>query len=638
MKLALNGQWKDISGPIYTYPEKLSGIPDWLASVFDPRNARGLFKASYCYAVWYNNNGYYYSCIKTNTDARNGCVMLTLFAGKMVPSDGVALAEIMRSLLNYCLSKNDPSEIAFVDVSLKAAEIEKLLTPRDLPHDVTVPAAVDKKIAYRLYDNDAELGLFLGNPNQQKYASFKCVLAIEASSFNSDVLATQPLTRITEPIRKTYDIRSKAVDVVVNRLVVEEGSSFDIIYKKTGFIDVPVRVVAGQSCSCCSIEGNVINILSAEAARIIFKCEIVLKVVDEETKSAVKKITCKVDGKVQPNPTKDEEIGYVHLQVDSTKPHNVMISAEGYQGKEFTFAAGERGHKTISLHSLDESVSVRLQLDKKVVSGFVRMKSNNKLYGPLKDVEKDDGTLQVKRPFFSRRNLVPIAVLALAALALGGVLGRFVLRGKTHEEPVVMTDSTYGHTQDSLTKQLADTNNKEEALKLLLYGKTLVQISEVSGKHSKAVIDTLKSEKYKVVLEGKADEEQLNSLIEALEKISGSSQKGNKSGGGNTGDDSKLSKPVMDTLNQHLARNVWDLNYLSKTSKKALSNCIKNGDLNTLVKLSDVDKINTNWKTLREKIVGIIKDQDKKKEFANYMKGKIANGKINLEELLKYFE
>lgn len=660
MKLALNGQWKDISGPIYTYPEKLSGVPDWLTSVFDPRNARGVFKANYCYAVWYNDNGYYYGCIKTNTDARNGCVMLTLFAEKKVPLDGVSLAEKMRSLLDYCLSKNDPSEIGFVDVSLKAKEIEDILIPRELPQDVVLSAAVDKKTAYRLYANDAELGLFLENPNQHPYAEYKCVLAIESSAFNGDAMASQSLVKITDPIRKTYDIRCESADVELTQTSVVEGDWFDVTYKKQGFVSEKVRVVAGKISTYCFIEGNVINIYSAEAAKINFKSEIILKVVDEETKSIIGKWSCKVDGRTDQVRADDE--GFAHIIIDPNKPHKVLVSAEGYQSKEFEIAVGERGYKTAPLRSLDNTVHVSLELDKEMVTDAVRLKSNNALYGPLKEVENNGGALQVKRPFFSRRNLVPIVALVLVALAIGGVAGHFIFRGGgsgTDDRPV----DTYALSNENKTlkKQLDSVQNaaKTQQDSLIYFCNEVFRV--VIGMEEKGKADNVLDD-FGVLLKDK-DNKKIRNYIAKIGNEKGTndssdadpSKSGGNSGGGSGGNSGGGAKPVSHqaALNEYLRGNDWNLNYLESLTGTSMPNAVtlaqrlREGDIDNLYTFSSFDNYNTTWKELKMKMDGRgiitgkdgkVKDENLREAFSNKIIEQAQTGQINLDDLLKFFD
>ena len=394
MKLALNGQWKEMSGLIYTYPEKVSDVPDWAKSLFDPRKVRGLVKGDYCYALWHNDNGYYYVCIKTNTDSRSGCVMLALCAENKVPLDGKLMAGKMRSLLDFCLSKNEVADMTFVDISIKAKEIEDILTHR--MHS-TVTASESDKMAYRLYRNEDDLGLILENPNQLAYSNYKCIVVVEESSFDGDAMLTQSFTHITEPIMKTYDIRSDSNDVVASKESVMEGEKFSITYRKAGFADECREDMAGRSSKYYTIDGNVINLKSASAVGINFMREIILQVVDEETNSPIKKWSCKIDGSIKNDAKVENTDGSVSYRIDPNRPHKIVFFADGYEDKTLELAAGEHGLKTVRLHSSDDSVFVRLQLGKEEFSGSVRMKSNNKLYYPLKRLDEKNKVLQVKK-------------------------------------------------------------------------------------------------------------------------------------------------------------------------------------------------------------------------------------------------
>lgn len=648
MKLALYGQWEDVSGLIYTFPEKTSDLPEWAKSLFDPRNVRGIFKGDYCYALWYNNNGYYYSCIKTNTDSRNGCVMLTILAGKMVPLDGKLMVEKMRMLLDYCLSKNNYADIAYADILFKAKEIESLFTYRALmENESSMP---DKEMAYRLYNNDDDLALIMENPNQHSYANYKRVLVIDKSAWGGESVNSPTITQITCPVKKTYDIRFDSNDIVVNKESVMDGETFSITYRKTGFADECVNVVVGKQNDYYHIDGNIINLKSASDVGINFKKEIKLRVVDEETHNTIKTWSYKIDDNIKNNNVEDaDEIVSIKLAPDSQ--HKITVSAEGYENNTLELAKGEFGQKQISLRPLDNLVFVRLQLGKEKYCDSVRMKSNNKLFYPLKRLDDKHKVLQVKLPFFSRRNRVSILVLFLISFLLGGFVSSIAFKDKEPQqqqgEMVAIVEYNARCTErdslrnelNSVKKILQNTDSTNSNLESLLkqYGNILTTIKEKISVNSNEVVKILKNADYKKLLEGtEKDITRFNDMVSKLKNIKNTQL---SNGNGET-------KSQDNNIESLLQSNIWKLNEIKKCGEQWSSFVDKitvSKDIETLcTSNSDVYKTarenNETWKQIMLKAKGL--PDEKKKAFASYMTidPRMNNNVLNLDEVIKFFD
>lgn len=484
MKLALNGQKEDISGIIYTFPDKLSeGLPEFAESIFDPRNVRGIFKGDYFYALWNNNLGYYYSCIKTNTDSRNGYVMLTVYAGRMVPDKGKQFSEKMRLLLDYFLSRSY-KEFEFSEVTIKAREIEGLLTQSRYLQDVESSIS-DKEMAFRLYGNEDNLGLMLENPYQPSYADFKCILFVEESTFGGEAALSQSITRLTDQIKITYGVKSEYKDVLSSRASVMEGKVFHITYKKAGFADECIEVIAGKPCDYYTIDNNIINLKSSSAAGINFKREIKIQVVDEENGAVVKQWSSKIDD----DKWADMQDSF---KVDPNISHKITIKADGYEEQVLQLRIGDYGQKTIRLLSNAEIVSVTLQMGKEQYTDIVKMKSNNRLYHPLKEVENKK-ILQVKPLFFSPRNIVLVLLLFLVYFLLVWFAGK----GEKAEKSTAIAEVT--RERDSLNKELKKLNaeyvkiEQENEEKLQSYVNTINMIKQKISINSNEVANIIGS-------------------------------------------------------------------------------------------------------------------------------------------------
>ena len=596
MKLALYGQWEEISGLIYTFPEKLSPeqsseLPGWSKSLFDPRYVRGIFKGDYCYALWYNGNGYYYSCIKTNTDSRNGCVMLTLCAGDKVPLDGKVLVEKMRMLLDYCLSKSNYKEINYVEVQIRAKEIESLLMHKSLLENAF--STPDKEMAYRLYGNDDELGLVMENPNQTSYAGYKRILIIEESKFGGDAVLSQSITQITVPVRKNYYIRSDSNDVVASKDALMEGETFTITYKKSGYADECVNVVAGKTSGYYNVEGSVINLKPASAVGINFKREIVIQVFDEENNAVVKNCSCKIDGRFC-NDAVANANGSVSLHIDAGKSHKITVSADGYENKELEIAVGEYGRKTVRLHSADEAILVKLKMGKKLYSDRVKLKSNNELYYPLKRMEEKRETLQVKRPFFSLRNLLPILLVFVIAATAGLFTGRGIWKKDfscdSINDTVVVLNDSISKLNDSISKL----------------------------NYSISQFQNLK------------DTERESRPSATRDVDTGKNNNGSKTEG-------ELEKEDLEYFAQH--KDKWDLGQLKSTNYKKLANYIITADINQMISYnSKICNQNENWKNICSNL-SVFWDANKDdrtlvEKVKNSINECIDNNTFNLKDLL----
>lgn len=647
MKLALYGQWEDVSGLIYTFPEKTSDLPEWAKSLFDPRNVRGIFKGDYCYALWYNNNGYYYSCIKTNTDSRNGCVMLTILAGKMVPLDGKLMVEKMRMLLDYCLSKNNYADIAYADILFKAKEIESLFTYRALmENESSMP---DKEMAYRLYNNDDDLALIMENPNQHSYANYKRVLVIDKSAWGGESVNSPTITQITCPVKKTYDIRFDSNDIVVNKESVMDGETFSITYRKTGFADECVNVVVGKQNDYYHIDGNIINLKSASDIGINFKKEIMLRVVDEETHNTIKTWSYKIDDNIKNNNVEDaDEIVSIKLAPDSQ--HKITVSAEGYENNTLELAKGEFGQKQISLRPLDNLVFVRLQLGKEKYCDSVRMKSNNKLFYPLKRLDDKHKVLQVKLPFFSRRNRVSILVLFLISFLFGGFVSSIVFKEKKpqHQPEKMVAKHKYDSVCVELTNQKTELqqarqnlDNKEEDNQKLTellekYGNILTTV-RTKLDNTSTVVTILNGQNYHKILNGQErDKNVFNKMEKELNDIKKDPKRNDPGGTG-------AHSPDVDQL---LQSNMWDLNQIKQCGQgwETFVEKITNAqDINTLCTANfgvyiKARNNNVIWNHIMEKAKDL--DDGDKLIFASFMNEspqKVDN-KLDLKIVSKYFD
>lgn len=643
MKLALYGQWNGTSSLIYTFPDKLTGLPEWAESIPDPRELRELYNGNYGYSLWYNQNGYYYACTKTNTDSRNGCVMLVLLAEKCVPKDGTLLAEKMQSLLDYCLSVQDASQISYVDVSNKMKEINGLMTNRPLPADAFGDS---EKVAYRIYRSQEELKLFLENPYQSSYVGYKRVLAIDESEFVMGATHTQSYTRIMEAIHRTYDIRSGSDDVYPDRETVVDGEEYVVTYKKSGHADIPVTLIAGKTNAFSTIDGNVINLKSASEAGIKFKSEVVLEVLDSETRKPIKKWSCKIDGSYKGTDIKINDDGTGVLSFDPSKSHMIEVSADGYQDKTETVKAGEYGAKQLLLQPTDESVLVSLYMEGQIYNDSVRMQSNNELYKPLKYLNKKRMALQVKQGFFSRRNLLPILGVFLVAAIAGFFGGRFSKKttdvGNSENVDQAEQVTNLQKSVGELKKKIETLEENERIDRDLLesYQNVLVLINEKNAIDVTKVKNILAQEDFKPLMDG--DMKDKGKTKEVLEKmINQLDEVVNRGGSGTPPQKTEDVKKQEDLAYFAANADLWELSAIQSEKFGRFVKSIREANIVTMIVFDGNGTTrdgygNNNWKTICAKLTAFWNsnpNEEQKTIVKKAIKDHITNNLFDLKGL-----
>ena len=88
----------------FTYPDvfnpaRLSDKDEWLRAISDLRDDARKFKSEEVYAFWKNQNGNYYSIIiPDRKDTREGRIMITVFTGKYLVTNGKQVITTLQRL------------------------------------------------------------------------------------------------------------------------------------------------------------------------------------------------------------------------------------------------------------------------------------------------------------------------------------------------------------------------------------------------------------------------------------------------------------------------------------------------------------------------------------------------------------
>ena len=198
---------------------------------------------------------------------------------------------------------------------------------------------------------------------------------------------------------------------------------------------------------------------------------------------------------------------------------------------------------------------------------------------------------------------------------------------------MLKTDITFNDILNTFNEAYKENDFYKKAMPM--YGKTLTLIKEKTSKNPDAVVDVLSKIEYKALLEGNETNLDLivfNQIIEELNVIKEKSNKGNGTG---TGTGTGTGNSEASKVEEHLQGNIWDLTYLSTTNYKALATAIRNGDVNTMKNYVSLGNTNPTWGRIRQKISDL--NDDQKRLFANFMKTKINDNKIDLNDLINYF-
>ena len=344
------------------------------------------------------------------------------------------------------------------------------------------------------------------------------------------------------------------------------------------------------------------------------------------------------------------------FKVDPNIPHKITIKADGYEDKVIELPVGEYGLKKVCLISNAETVFVTLQMGKEKYSDCVKMKSSNKLFYPLKEIDSKNKILQVKPSLFSLRNMVLVFVLFLVCF----LLVRFACKGEIMSKQSTTTTDTTEVTKDrddsseqfqtllKNNRKLINENEKNKQL-LSLYGQTLGLIKEKISINSGEVVDIIGKDEYKDIINGQEiDSSKLTQLYDKINNVNRQSTNHN-----NVNDGVNRQSEEDITLEDYLKNNNnWDLNKIQRYGKDAKNFVVKiesdSHDFNTLMCVdSSVSGLyiqaqqNNVWLQIvvkAKKYCG--EDMTKKVYFMDWMNAspQKVNGILYLDKIMEYFD
>jgi hypothetical protein len=385
IKVDVYGQADNDTKHVFTYPDifdptRPSEKDNWLRAMSDPRDAR-IFSSKEIYAYWKNRLGNYYSLIVPNMrDSRGGLLMITVFTGEYIASDGKQVITTLRRLKQLVDGEPDKEYVARV-----IGEFAKYL--KQNPYPAKNEATSNEK-AFRRYRTEQDLAEIFQFTEQAEYAAFRRLLIVPATSVPAQLPAGYK--EITSPIKHTYHINESMLPqgVKVSKSLLQDGDTLTITYSANGYTPISKNVrIDGKDNNHLRYDGVDITVYDSKIAGIILQRRIKLNFIAEgmqlwslpKAHIYCNNQICQLD--------RDRYITLPHPIAQGT--YKLRIDAYGYRKYERNLEEAEiqRGQVDIHLIPEEKTVSIRLYVKGEIIKGNVSLKGNDPLYQYLREVE-----------------------------------------------------------------------------------------------------------------------------------------------------------------------------------------------------------------------------------------------------------
>ena len=385
IKVDVYGQADNDTKHVFTYPDvfdptRPSERDNWLRAISDPRDAR-IFSSKEIYAYWKNRLGNYYSLIVPNMrDSRGGLLMITIFTGEYVATDGKQVIMALQRLKRLADDEPDKSYVARV-IEVFAECLNQN------PYPAKNEATSNEK-AFRRYKSELELAEIFQFPEQEEYVAYKRLLIVPATSV--PVQLPTGYKEVTSPIKHTYHINESILpqDVKVSKSLLQDGDILTITYYANGYTPKSESVrIDGKDNNYLKYDGINITVYDTKTAGITLLRRIKLKFIAEGMQLwSLPRVDIFCNGQI----CKLEGDGYITLPSPIAQGiYKIKIDAYGYRKYERKLEEIElqRGQVDINLTPEEKTVNIRLYVKGEIIKGNVSLKGNNPLYQYLREVE-----------------------------------------------------------------------------------------------------------------------------------------------------------------------------------------------------------------------------------------------------------
>lgn len=370
----------------FTYPDvfnpaRPSDKDEWLRAISDLRDDARKFKSEEVYAFWKNQNGNYYSIIiPDRQDTREGRIMITVFTGKYLITNGKHVIMALQRLKRLADGESDMDYVARV-----IGEFAEYL--KQNPYPAKNEATSNEK-AFRRYRTEQDLAEIFQFTEQAEYAAFRRLLIVPATSVPAQLPAGYK--EITSPIKHTYHITESMLPqgVKVSKSLLQDGDTLTITYYANGYTPKSENVrIDGKDNNHLRYDGVDITVYDTKTAGIILQRRIKLNFIAEgmqlwplpKAHIYCNNQICQLD--------RDGYITLPHPIAQGT--YKLRIDAYGYGKYERNLEESElqKGQAEIHLIPEEKTVSIRLYVKGEIIKGNVSLKGNDPLYQYLREVE-----------------------------------------------------------------------------------------------------------------------------------------------------------------------------------------------------------------------------------------------------------
>lgn len=400
-----------ISGPtetgyrvIYTYPDKYnltnSTSNEWLQSLCDPRFCRDFRDGSGvevedAFVLWKREHGNYYALIfPSKVDNRNGRMMITIHVGKMVFLKGDVIVKTLKDLKNI-IDTRGTEKIDNNDVKPFVDSLENQMKPDN--DSASQRKTSDKKVAYRVFEDEKKLNLIMQFPNQDEYRDYNRILIVPSPCKPSNE-SKDKYEEITAKIKVSYDISKSlpyGVSVDGNKYHYKDDDVISITYSKKGYKSQTVSFKAdGQDNKYAKYNDTDIKLKSAEDAGIKFDRAIRFNIRSKNKQSSFRPEYVKIVG-TNCNVKKESNSSNVFVFSDDIKEYKVKVSFPNFKTEELTLTEKDFIKGTVDVELTPERKEIRLQIDEN--KGKVYVDTDDPLYRILTQFGNYNGKLYTKQ-------------------------------------------------------------------------------------------------------------------------------------------------------------------------------------------------------------------------------------------------
>lgn len=464
IKITIRGQlYRDEDSASYSYP--LNEDKAWQSCIpYDPRINLQKLGCKQCYAIWHNENGYYYAFYRHLPTRAGADAALIVALSKHVIADGESFVSKLMDILDYCIEQSTSRQISDNVIKEKINDIEKCLSKYEVSIN-NLDKNNDESMTdgYRVYRDKNDLRQIFENPLQSAYSNIKNLFVFDADS-------NEPLNnsfrKINDKVQQNYFIVNRD-NAVADKTIVLDNDTFVVTYSKQGYKDVKKTFRISNDDRYFSFDKRNIRLKSADEMNIMFKKEYRLYVKNKNTQ---KPLTC---WEIVYNGTKYSSNGDSLIIELPDGNNKITIMSKGYNDLETYFNTTEPNKNIYFLEPREwSSGNIRLITpsipEGKFGNATITANENSSIASYISDnLNNEKRTFYLSTEFTKKTPHWLFLVLFLVGIISGVFVGHFVWKVQEQEhkvqppeQPVEKTDTSNTDTSSLTTTRVC--NSLEE--------------------------------------------------------------------------------------------------------------------------------------------------------------------------------